>query len=590
LRFTDDWLNRLKDNSDIVSVLERYIRIEPPRGNKYWACCPFHHEKTPSFLINREEQYYHCFGCQKSGSVITFLMEHQRLAYQEAVETLARWANMELPTTETEEEKREKEKKERALKATKDTARFYYNNLLEPAGAHAINYLFKRGFSEETIRDFALGYSPDYHSLTEYLKKMGHSTETMVYAKLVSQGENGKISDFQARRLVIPIINTKGNVVAFGGRALDEGAKPKYKNSSNTPIFEKRRTVFALNLVKKTKLTEKVDSLIVVEGYMDAISLYQAGIKNVVACMGTALTPEQCREIKRHVNLVYTAFDGDTAGTNATWESLDALTKEGLDVRVISMPNGIKDPDDMVKAHGKKGFLELLDRALPAVEYKIRIVATRHNLKTAEGKGGFVAESASILATLSEVEQEAHLNIINEISAINESTIRNTVKTVASTPKPVRVEKEEKPDYSPEQRKRILASRYILSSYVNQKPFVILKKIEDGFFDYPPHLAVYLSAIKASLQGTRLKIGQLFDIISEHTAEINKIIQAVNLVPQESQEIYYLECLQALKQGAVQKRITQIKEELKSTEDADARLILMEELQSLLPHKPKKSE
>lgn len=413
-----EWLKfieELKQRNDIVDVVNGYVPLTQ-KGKTHWACCPFHHEKTPSFSVNRSGQFFKCYGCGKGGDVITFVQEIDSLTFMEAVQLLAKRVGMEVPhsyrDSETELKKKQREQMYAICKAT---AQFYHRNLQTPAGSGVLQYLNRRGLDKSTVVRFGLGASCDWRSLPAYLKEKGFDLALAKECGVIDQ-KDGRYYDFLAERMIVPVINVNGDVIAFGGRTLEAHPKfAKYKNTAQTPLFDKSRTLFGLNNIKKLKTQQPVEALIVVEGYMDVLALYQAGIFNVVASMGTSLTTEQARLIKRFVNEVYISYDGDAAGQNATLRGLDILKEQGLDVRVVSLPEGL-DPDEIIKKYGAEKYRSLLQSALPLVDYKISLLAKMYDLhqpdviRREEARRRYTSGVLSVLKSLSDaVERESYL-------------------------------------------------------------------------------------------------------------------------------------------------------------------------------------
>lgn len=372
----DVWLRfieELKSRNDIVNVVGSYVNLER-KGSRYWACCPFHHEKTPSFCITPEMQRYKCYGCGASGDVINFVMQHESVEFMAAVEILAKRVGLEIPKTVGDKGLADRKKRKQTMaEICLEAARFYRETLLSEKGGQALAYLKKRGFSQKTIAKFGLGLSPDWNSLKNRLAAKGFDLET-AYECSVLDKKNGRYYDFLAERLIVPIINSMGDVIAFGGRSMQKNVDfAKYKNTKQTDLFDKSKNLFAINLISKKKKKEGLDKIIVVEGYMDAIALHQAGFDYAVASMGTSLTKEQAKLMKRYVDKVFICYDGDSAGTKGTLRGLDILKAEGLDVRVMSMPDGV-DPDELILNFGVKAFEKLMDEALPLTDYKLKIL------------------------------------------------------------------------------------------------------------------------------------------------------------------------------------------------------------------------
>lgn len=552
------------------------------KGNKYWACCPFHSEKTPSFVVNEDEQYYHCFGCGKSGNVITFLMEHERMNYTEAVEALAKEAHMELPEEEDPEIRIRRARIAKIIAANKAAARFFYTSLKTEAASGAVEYMEKRNISPEIRVAFGMGYSPDGYSLLRAMEKQGFSRSTLVAAGLVN--EDGY--DPLAKRLIIPIINAKGEVIGFGGRTLDKDIKPKYRNTKGTPVFDKRKNLFNVNLFKKTQADEKHSSIVLTEGYMDVISLYQAGIHNVVASMGTSLTTEQCEEIRRYVSEVYVCFDGDAAGQGATWRSLDMLKEAGLEVRVMSLPDGM-DPDDVINKTGADGFRQLMKSALPLTEFKIRTLAARQNLNTLRGRENFALSTLPVLEALDPIGRETHIALVSELSGLSKDSIANSLSDYRAGNAARAGAKHTVQDADTAVKENVNAAnlnmcRFVLSSVVEGKNYVRLGDFTEEFFTDPVHKAIYGYIAERIEKKDRPPVkGDLFDLAPENTEEVNAVITAVDKLPQDKQADYYAACLTKMREKSRKERIAEITGQLKTAE-GDLKSRLEQELLELL--------
>ena len=367
----DKFIEELKNKIDIVDFIGQYAHLQL-KGGQYWACCPLpgHSERTPSFAVNKDAQFYHCFGCGKGGDVIKFAQEVESLDFMEAVTFLCNKYNIEMPVSEKEDKelKVKLSKKERLLALLKDTALFYVHNLKLPAAKPYLDYMEKRGLTKSVIIRFGLGASLDYNSLPAYLRKKGYTEAEMLDSGAVSKNASGYLYDCQAERLIIPMINNFGDVVAFSGRILEKTAGVgKYKNTRETSVFIKSRTLFNINNLKREKNGEGIPYVIVVEGHMDAVSVYNAGFKCVVASMGTALTIDQTKLLKRYSNNVIICYDGDAAGQKGMIRGLEILKGEGLNVKVVCLPDGY-DPDDVIRKLGADEFKKLLDNALPLTD------------------------------------------------------------------------------------------------------------------------------------------------------------------------------------------------------------------------------
>ena len=426
------WLDELKQKVDIVQLISASVALSR-KGNLWWGCCPFHHEKTPSFAVDERKGYYRCYGCHEGGDIISWVQKTESLEFMDAVKYLAKIAGMKVP--ETQRDAKAVARRERLLGMMKLAARHYYENLGK--NPRAQEYLRSRGLSEGLVRHFGLGYSQGGQALIKTLSDAGYSLKEMQDCSLIgTNSEDGTHYDFLANRLIVPVFDAYGNVVAFGGRILEkrEGVA-KYKNSRETELFQKSRTLYGLNFVKKYRMQHKVDALIVVEGYMDTIALWEAGFGNVVASMGTALTDQQTAMMKRIVDKVYICYDGDAAGQTSTMRGLEILKKDGLEVRVVSLPDGL-DPDEMIRRRGKDAYVQCLREALPLYEHKIAKAAAEFDLASADGRSNYAKKCLLIIADLDPVEQEAYMGLISERTAISVGSLRQLVKRGKPVEKP----------------------------------------------------------------------------------------------------------------------------------------------------------
>ncbi|MBQ6721755.1 MAG: DNA primase [Clostridia bacterium] len=420
-RYPASWLDELRSRSDIVQIVSGYVALTK-KGRNYWGLCPFHGEKTASFSVDGEHQLYYCFGCKAGGDVIHFIMDMERLSFPEAVEQLADRAHMTLPEMEKDEDyERRRTQRERLLNANREAARFYHETLFTPAGEAALAYLRRRGLSDGVIRKFGLGASPDsWSSLSDRLLEKGWKLDELVLAGLTvkKKKEDGRerYFDMFRNRAMFPIINTHGNVIAFGGRTLEK-REPKYLNTSDTPVFNKRQGVYAANLLRQQRHLERV---ILVEGYMDVVSLTQYGVEGVCATLGTALTNEQARLLHRFAPQVYLGYDGDSAGQHAILRGLEILEQEGVPARVLDFPDGL-DPDEFIRRDGIEGF-----RKLPAISpaaYRLRRLKEQFDLSGQDGKLSYARAASDIIAAVDPVEREVHLKDLSLATGFTRETL-----------------------------------------------------------------------------------------------------------------------------------------------------------------------
>ena len=389
-RLPQAWLDELRDRADIVQVVSRYVQLNP-KGGRYWGLCPFHGEKTPSFSVNPQRQMYYCFGCHAGGSAITFVMEMEHLDFMEAVKLLAEQVHMEVPElTHSREDAESKSRKERLYEANRQCARFFHAQLWKKESAQILEYLHGRELSDSTIRVFGLGATPPQSDgATRAMRELGFTDDELVSAG-ISVRREGRVYDMFRQRAIFPIIDAQGRVLGFGGRALGD-VKPKYLNTGDTPIFNKRLGVFAANLLKKQRGLKRV---ILTEGYMDVIALVQAGVPGVCATLGTALTLEQARLLKRYAPEIWVSYDGDAAGQHAILRALD-------------FPGGM-DPDEYIKTYGPQSVDQL--RPTDATAYRMKQEAANHDLSTEEGRTAYAIACAKYLAKVKEpVELENYV-------------------------------------------------------------------------------------------------------------------------------------------------------------------------------------
>lgn len=404
MRFPQAWLDELRERADIVSVVSRYVTLNQ-KGGRYWGLCPFHGEKTASFSVNPQRQMYYCFGCHAGGSAINFVMEMERVEFKDAVKLLAEQVHMELPEmVASREDAVSKSEKERLYEANKQCARFFHSQLWKHENAQVLSYLYNRGLDDATIRMFGLGSTPPRSDgATQAMRSLGFTDDELVRAG-ISVRRDGRVYDMFRQRAIFPIIDAQGRVLGFGGRALGD-AKPKYLNTGDTPVFNKRLGVFAANLLKKQRGLKRV---ILVEGYMDVIALTQAGLPGVCATLGTALTIEQARLLKRYAPEIWVSYDGDAAGQNAILRALEIFDQEGIRARVLDFPGGM-DPDEYIREYGLQGLESLTP--MDATSYRMKQEMTRHDLSSQEGRTAYAIACAKYLAKVREpVELENYVS------------------------------------------------------------------------------------------------------------------------------------------------------------------------------------
>ncbi len=416
------FLDELVARNEISDVVSSYVHLTR-KGNNLWGLCPFHNEKTPSFSVSTDKQIYHCFGCGKGGGVISFIMEIENLPFVEAVRLLAQRSGMELP--ENGENEGYRRRKERLLALNKEAARFFHQRLLSPQGAAGAEYLFgKRKLSKGVVTRFGLGMSPDgWDGLITAMIAKGYTKRELLDAGLAVDNKKGRIYDRFRNRVMFPIIDLRGEVIGFGGRVLD-GSEPKYLNSPDTVIYNKSRNLFALNLARKSKQGR----IILTEGYMDTISLHQAGFDCAVASLGTSLTQEHAHLLSRYTKEAVIAYDGDGAGVSAAQRAIPILEKTGIQVKVLQV-RGAKDPDEFIQKYGREAFQKLITGSENHIEYRLRQIQTKYNLEDDTQRVDFLRECAAMLATLpSPVEREVYGGRMAALAGVSPETMAQEIK------------------------------------------------------------------------------------------------------------------------------------------------------------------
>lgn len=517
-----DWIDELISKLNIVDVVSKYVPLTK-KGRTYWGCCPFHHEKEPSFAVNEDKQFYHCFGCKESGNVITFIQKIESVEFWDAVKILAKEANFTLPERAftKKEDGIDAKKRDRLLSLMRAAGRHYYENLNKKEAEPAREYMKMRGLDGALARKFALGYSVDGTEIIDYLKSQGYTTDEIKTAGIIEVGANG-LYDVFARRLIIPIVNHLGEVVAFGGRLLNPSTHiaVKYRNSSNTPIFDKSRTLFALNLVKRKKQKENINYVIIAEGYMDVMMLHKAGFDTAIASMGTALTFKQAKLIKNYSKNVYISYDGDSAGQAATLRGLDILREAGLNVKVVVLPDGL-DPDDLIKQRGKEAYQKLLDEALTLTEYKLENAAKKYDLSAPDGKSGYAIEALKIIGELdSPVEQEEYVRVVIKNTGYRKETLLKQLGLTEQKRDEQKEEERQKQEQEQKSEEELTDKRalFVVASMIHNRDYADMKA------DIYPYLKdeylkkAYEYAVNCRKTGEKCNPSAMFSLLGEKDA------------------------------------------------------------------------
>ncbi len=590
-----EFLQTMLSKLNIVDVVSSYVTVERKAGT-YWACCPFHHEKTPSFHVNESDQYYHCFGCGASGGTIKFVQGIENCDFIDAVRILAKRVNMEVPERNNEDTEKTyalKRKKERLLQLMNDTAHFYLDNLNSGKADAHIEYILHRGIPSNIVRTFGLGASLNFNDLPRFLLSKGYTKDEMIESGAVNE-INGRLSDAQGGRLIYPIINAFDEVVAFGGRLLEQ--KPdfaKYKNTKETLIFNKAKTLYNINLLKKLRRNQNLKQVIMVEGYMDTISLYQAGFKNVVASMGTSLTQEQARLIKRYTDTVLISYDGDGAGQKANLRGLDILSGEGLNVKVVPLTDGL-DPDDVIKKFGAEGYQKCLDQAMPLIDFKILCCRRQYDLSKPEEKRIYCSEAIKIIRTSpSAAEQEVLLKKLRDETGITFESLNREL--TSSTPTKT-VKREEVPQTVPTPRKiekigkEMKASRFIIASFLFGAKYT--RNLDARSFEYvsETHTVIAGYVFAKSAMEEKIMVSELFDFFEEGSQAYEELTRILDLNEGNNFEgavavKYFEDCVKALKIYSIDCQIKALTKVMAQTDSVDERRQYGLQLHALLKTK-----
>lgn len=573
--FTPEFLEELMYKNDIVEVISQYVHLQK-KGGRYFGCCPFHNEETPSFCVNSD--WYHCFGCGVSGNVIRFIMEMESVSFYDAVKILAERANMRLPEVSGDVDYVKKKEHSDVIKQLMcDVARYYRNNLIdEKKGEEARKYLASRGIDDETSKRYGLGLSLDGESMVGYMRRKGYMLKDLQECGLIANPD--RPYDAFANRIIVPIMNGMGDVIAFGGR-IYHGEKDvaKYKNSTNTTLFDKGRTLYGVNFIKRDKKLNGVayKELILVEGYMDVISLGAAGIKNAIAGMGTALTEGQAREISRITENLYVCYDGDVAGKHASIKNVDILSKYIQNVKVVSLDDG-KDPDETVREEGYEGFMKHVSEALPVVEYKLKLCADANDLGSVNGRAKYVQSALNVLKSVdNKAEREVYMAIVSKLSKVSVSTLTAEIGTIRpQREEPVKEIKEEK------QNKNLHASRFVVNRLLNNAVYVDLAKINKEWFANDTHKKAFEYVI--SEPEKKVSIGKIYDVLGYEDDEINQVL-CINLpftdIGREAD--YYNDCLLALANESISQKLDEAKKRFNTLSDSAEKKACLVEISAL---------
>lgn len=554
-----EFLQELKSKIDLVELISSYIPVDKKGGN-YWARCPFHHEKTPSFSINAAEQFYHCFGCGVSGDAISFVREIESVDFYDAVKILCERAHMQLPEMnfETEKTLEQKKKRDEMLKIMRSSARFYLKNLNSGKADAHVQYILNRKLSSSTVRKFGLGASLNFGDLPEYLLDSGFSRVNILDSGVVIESEkNHRLIDAQGGRLIFPIINAMDDVIAFGGRVLEKTDFAKYKNTRETALFDKSKNLYNINLLKKEKKATGIKDIIMVEGYMDTISLYQAGFTNVVASMGTSLTKDQARLCKRYTDNVYICYDGDGAGQKGAIRGLEILRDEQINVRVVPLPEDL-DPDDVIKKYGNEGYRKCLDRAMPLIDFKLSLLDRQFDVNKTEEKRAYTAAALKVIAEAeSESVKEELLKIVRDKTGTTYEALKRDLENAPVRPETERRVERKIDDGSD---RLIKACRFVLASVLFHAKYAKNFDISSVIFDNNVHNSIAEYIKNQKNKGETVRASALFEIFDENTPELSEILDLSmgDSLEGDGAARYFDDCLKILERDRIERDLKEL--------------------------------
>ena len=526
MRYSDEILEEVRSRNDIVDVISQYVTLKRS-GRNYFGLCPFHNEKSPSFSVSPDKQIFHCFGCGVGGNVFHFITKVENVSFVESVQILAERANVNLPSINNFEDEKVAKLKAKVYDVNEFAAEFYHKNLYKPTAKTGQEYIKKRKLDNNTLKAFKIGFSGEFDELYRALKKEGFGEEEILESGLVNKNPKGMYIDRYRGRVMFPIQDVRNRVIAFGGRVLDD-SKPKYINSPENVVYSKGRNLFGLNVAKKYN-SGVMKQILIVEGYMDAISLFQRGITNVVASLGTALTDAQGRLLRKSAEQIILGYDADGAGQTAIVRGMDILQSMGCDIRILQI-SGAKDPDEFIVKYGPEKLKKCMDNAISSLEYKVKILKKDLNLENVSDKIKFLNAIAKMLSEeKNNIEREIYIDKISETYKISKEAIYAEInkrmysasnassKILEAKPNIIRPKQEEKTDESVSRREQMLI--YILINHTKQA----LNRLKEN---------VELNCIKSE------KNREIIKIIYDKCTEDENIEQILNLFESEEQINY----------------------------------------------------
>ena len=567
--YSADWLEKLKYSANIVDIVSSYVSLTR-KGNSFWACCPFHHEKTPSFSVNSQGQFYHCFGCGESGDVITFVQKMEGVDFIEAVKILADKVGMKVPELKIDEDYiKNKKHRETLQEICRQSAIFYNKTLSSPAGKKGLNYLLGRGITQSTITKLGLGYSPNWTGLVTFLKSKGFYKNDIVESGVCGE-KDGKLFDEMANRVVFPVIDHMGKVVGFSGRALESTAYAKYKNTRATPLFNKSSNIYCINFLRKARLEKNY--AILVEGQIDVVSLQQAGFGNAIATMGTAFNKNHVQTLSRFVDNVIVCFDGDNAGKKATVKSLEPLLDEDLNIKVIMLPEKL-DPDEYIKKYGAEEYQKLIDSAMGVYEFEIRYQAETTDLTKRENISKFIDNCLKIVVGIKkESERQVYIDLIASISNVPRETILRQYLSMANRKTETNSQNN---TVNIAQSKNYKAEQFVLASVLHKKSYVHGVEIDDFVNNNFKTIYSYLEKNDFPIVS---KLYDDFDV--EQNEELKELIN-FNFSNISNEKSEFEGCLNALELDRLIAKQNQINAQIQTCTNEEVKLALLKKASEL---------
>lgn len=567
--YPNEFTSKLKSACNIVSVISKYVPLSK-KGRTYWGCCPFHHEKTPSFQVNEFEGYYHCFGCGEAGDVIKFVQKIEGLDFISTIKKLADSVNMPVPEFNGDGSiLKRRQEKERLVYICTETAKYYHNELLKPSGKAGMEYLKKRGVENSTITKMGLGYSPNWQGLITYLKALKISEAEMLKAGVIST-KNNRNFDCMAERLVFPIFDNIGKVVGFSGRALKDTSFAKYKNTQGTDIFNKSTLLFGINNLRKARVENRNYALLV-EGQMDVVSLYQAGFTNAIATLGTAFNENHINTIAKFVDAIYICFDGDNAGKHAAEKSVEILKNSTFDIKVVTLPEKL-DPDEYIKKYGAEKFEQELENAQTVKEFQINCLAEKFDFKDKNNYAKFTASAINLISTFNNVmDRDLYLKKVAEIASVNEETLKRELnkKLLAGQASKQKLKQEvNKPN------KLLQAETYVLACRLYKKSYA--KNVNSELFENN-----FYKQFNQYLIDNNPLISQVLDDYDIDSNEYIKQIINFNFDKLKDEENEYKGCLRQLELRTLLNQQSILQEKLKTASESE-KLSLLNQLQLII--------